>query len=622
MRTIITRLMLALFVLGGPACGDTDYIAPKPSATDPADGGAATDGGATTDGAAGADTATAEDTASAEDTAKVDDTAAGDTANTEDTAKTDDTATEDTAKTDDTVTEDTAKADDAGSDAGTSDAGSDAADSVDAGPACTKTNGGVEACDGLDNDCDGTTDNTANCEDGNSCTVDTCDGGKCKHTNEIDDTLCEDGDSCTTPDKCAGGVCKAGPCVLEPLKAEALKAGDLVITEIMANPMAVADDDGEYVELYNASTRDVDIDGLVLSYSDTEAFALAAGKPLIIKSGTYAVIGEYANKDKNGGYDSLFAYDKKFNLPNAGGAIILSNKAGVVDKVVYENGGAMWPSVAAGKSMQLNPDHLSGDNANGMNWCIGTKTFGAGDVGTPGAANEACPADKDRDGVVDLSDTCTAVQNADQKDTDGDGIGDACDNCKDDKNADQLDTDKNGVGDVCQAAPVVELAEGAVIVTEFLPDPATVTDAKGEWIELYNPATAAVDLYGHTLSTKSGDHLFTGGGKFVIKGHSYFVVCANTDPKQNGGVTCDSGWDPSTMLVNSGGFIKLSGPKATVFNVSYDANDDKAGVANQLSGDKLGAKLGADISTGWCYASKTYGVGNYGTPGAANDVCK
>jgi MYXO-CTERM domain-containing protein len=79
-------------------------------------------------------------------------------------------------------------------------------------------------------------------------------------------------------------------------------------------------------------------------------------------------------------------------------------------------------------------------------------------------ATGACvnPPDKDGDGVVDSSDNCASVKNANQKDTDGDGKGDACDddddadgvndttdNCPLDKNAGQLDTDGDGKGDAC-----------------------------------------------------------------------------------------------------------------------------------------------------------------------------
>ena len=57
--------------------------------------------------------------------------------------------------------------------------------------------------------------------------------------------------------------------------------------------------------------------------------------------------------------------------------------------------------------------------------------------------------DSDRDGVLDFSDNCPTLTNADQKDTDHDGIWDVCDNCLSLQNTDQEDTDKNRIGDAC-----------------------------------------------------------------------------------------------------------------------------------------------------------------------------
>jgi hypothetical protein len=76
----------------------------------------------------------------------------------------------------------------------------------------------------------------------------------------------------------------------------------------------------------------------------------------------------------------------------------------------------------------------------------------------------ACDNDDDGDGTNDGTDNCPLVSNADQLDTDGDGIGNACDantdgdgdgiddgtdNCPLVSNADQLDTDGDGMGDAC-----------------------------------------------------------------------------------------------------------------------------------------------------------------------------
>ena len=78
-----------------------------------------------------------------------------------------------------------------------------------------------------------------------------------------------------------------------------------------------------------------------------------------------------------------------------------------------------------------------------------------------------CDDDIDGDGILNASDNCPNVANADQKDTNGDGEGDVCDddidgdgilnaidNCPNVANADQKDTDGDGEGDVCDPNPL------------------------------------------------------------------------------------------------------------------------------------------------------------------------
>jgi uncharacterized repeat protein (TIGR01451 family) len=75
---------------------------------------------------------------------------------------------------------------------------------------------GYDACDGVDNDCDGQADEgTSLCDDHNACTVDACGGASgCSHqpipgcvpcTTAAD---CNDNDLCTT-ETCTGGVCSS-----------------------------------------------------------------------------------------------------------------------------------------------------------------------------------------------------------------------------------------------------------------------------------------------------------------------------------------------------------------------------------------------------------------------------
>ncbi len=81
------------------------------------------------------------------------------------------------------------------------------------GPVCKPTDPPTEVCDGVDNDCNGKTDEST-CNDSNPCTVDLCNASSptapdttCTHTAAVDGTVCEDGSKCTEKDACAAGSC-------------------------------------------------------------------------------------------------------------------------------------------------------------------------------------------------------------------------------------------------------------------------------------------------------------------------------------------------------------------------------------------------------------------------------
>src|SRR4051812_44903736 len=72
----------------------------------------------------------------------------------------------------------------------------------------------------------------------------------------------------------------------------------LVITEIMADPSAVADETGEWFEVYNPGATDVTLNGWIIKSGVTtpaESHTITSATPIVIKSGGYAVLAHSPN---------------------------------------------------------------------------------------------------------------------------------------------------------------------------------------------------------------------------------------------------------------------------------------------------------------------------------------
>jgi hypothetical protein len=164
--------------------------------------------------------------------------------------------------------------------------------------------------------------------------------------------------------------------------------GELVLTEIMADPEAVVDDLGEWFELSNLRDEPVDLRGLVVS--DALGAGFTVTESVIVQPGAYAVLAANGDPARNGGVDAAWDYPyASLSLANGVDEISLSHSDVIFDRVAWDDG-VTFPRLA-GASMALDPDQLdAGSNDDGGNWCTATSAYGDGDLGTPGAANAPC----------------------------------------------------------------------------------------------------------------------------------------------------------------------------------------------------------------------------------------
>jgi predicted extracellular nuclease len=158
----------------------------------------------------------------------------------------------------------------------------------------------------------------------------------------------------------------------------------VVINEIMQNPSAVSDGNGEWFELFNATSEAIDIDGWTLQDNGSNLAVISNGGPLVISAGGFLVLGNNADTGTNGGVAVDYEYSGYFLANGDDEIILLDGLLTEVDRVEWD-GGPNFPD-PTGASMSLIDTAL--DNNAGANWCTAASPYGAGDLGTPGQVND------------------------------------------------------------------------------------------------------------------------------------------------------------------------------------------------------------------------------------------
>lgn len=245
--------------------------------------------------------------------------------------------------------------------------------------------------------CDGVTCDqppAASC-DGDFAVTYTANNGVCV---EVDGSCDYSAEEVRTDCSADGKSCSAGVCVVTA--DHSVNAGDLIITEIMADPAAVTDANGEYFEVYNTTSRTLHINGLVVTDKGSGSFTVSVTPeaPVEVAPGEYFVFGKNDDLATNGGVNVDYQWGS-FTLTNSADKVILTmpgagtNPDVEIDRVEYGSGTG-YPAVTAGAAMQFGRENDFADHGDATLWCNSTEpinpTDTTPDFGTPGAANTPC----------------------------------------------------------------------------------------------------------------------------------------------------------------------------------------------------------------------------------------
>jgi hypothetical protein len=383
--------------------------------------------------------------------------------------------------------------------------------------------------------------------------------------------------------------------VSPPAETCSLSAGELLITEVMANPNP-SDPSVEWFEIYSASSRAIELTGVVLeagTQSNPRVHAIPSVLDPGIQPGAFLVVGSGTLGDGITGYSW-----PKMVLANDGATIRIRCGQVVIDEVVYGAGAAGPGKANQGVSWQLSSSRFPASGATAdqsLNdfsdvWCLSEDeaVFSqAGDRGSPGAWNRECP-----------------------------GTGDCLD------------------GDVIRV-PVHPVA-GDLVITEVFANSrsafGSADDKRKEWIEIH--ALRDVDLVGMVVENRNGTTTEATTKSYPIESASclrlaagsWGLLAGSADPEQNGHL-------PAVLHAFEEGFLPFYGSNAEdLATISIlDANGNvlsravhptcTEGASLNLMPEHCSNPPAAEDPLNWCSSLHTGSFDGLGTPGAPNAVC-
>jgi hypothetical protein len=335
------------------------------------------------------------------------------------------------------------------------------------------------------------------------------------------------------------------------------------LSEFLANPSAVNDSVGEWIELHNADNVPVNLRGWRIADLGTDSHIIHSN--LIIQPGQYLILGRSDRPSDNGGVTVAYRY-ASISLSNGDDELLLvAPGEREVDRVVW---GAVLDTTKGASLERVGFD--------GGGWATAWQIWpgSAGDFGSPGAPYIPDPNPDPQPPVPDPTAEPT--------------------------------TPPPDVPPITDDPP-------RLFITEFLANPSAVNDSVGEWIELYNADTVAINLRGWTLHDQDDDRHVIADDLYILP-TQHLVLARNGDADVNGGVYADHVYT-GLSLANSTDEVILVGPG----DVQVDAVRWGDEAPLRVSGGASLERVTFDDPPVWATAHAPWpgSAGDFGSPGQA-----
>lgn len=210
------------------------------------------------------------------------------------------------------------------------------------------------------------------------------------------------------------------------------RPGDLTLTELSADNVAVPQFDGEWFELHNNSGMTLNLQGLLIS---ANRGSFSVDELLVVAPDAYVVFAANADPDRNGGVTGIdLVYDLLgadaglgIDMDREADRFVISYGAVVIDAVEWTSAWDLSATKDAAHQASVNAFDLEWANDLSHNWCPSTAYLPEG-RGSPGSPNDFCTDDPGFD-------------------TDGDGWTEAGGDCDDEDAGVNPDAIDSGRGD-------------------------------------------------------------------------------------------------------------------------------------------------------------------------------